>query len=165
MTPNAARRWLVSASLSISTCMLVFFVLAPVVGYPLEFAQSLRVAEIVLPVFLGYLGTASLYVFRATFPSDEVAFRPAVADLIGLLVKGPVVVFTIAATTLIAAFGISNGRNAAAGSGISIDQFAAGMSASLGLLTVTTNVAVSYLFRGEANTKDPDQSRQPLDVA
>jgi len=153
------------ASLCTSGCLIVFFITAPALGYPLEFAQSLRILEIVLPVFLGYLGAGALYVFRSTSPDDRMTFRPAAAPLIGPLLKGPVAVFAVAAIALIVAFGMTNGKDAAPGSGISIDQFAAGMTTILGLLTVTTNVAVVYLFQNSGKTpeqvKESGHSAQP----
>lgn len=158
--PTTARLWLVAASLLTSASLIVFFLLAPAVGYPLEFSQSLRILEIVLPVFLGYLGAAALYVFRASSADDDVVFRPAALPLVTVLVKGPVLIFAIAAVALLVAFGITNRQNAPPGSGIGIDQLAAGMTAILGLLTVTTNVAVAYLFRGHSSTSSGPQKRK-----
>lgn len=139
------------ATLGFTTAVLVFFLLAPALGYPLEYSQSLRILEIILPVFLGYLGSGALYVFRQDSPDDVIAFRSDSADLVGLLIKGPIIVFCLGLIALITAFGLFNSR--AQGGGMSIDQLSGGMSAILGLLTVTTNVAIAYLFRGSHATK------------
>lgn len=157
MLPTTARLWLVAASLLMSGSLIVFFLLAPAIGYPLEFAQSLRILEIVLPVFLGYLGAAALYAFRESPADDHIEFRPAAAPLVMLLVKGPVITFAIAFVALLFAFGMTNRQSAPPGSGINVDQLAAGMTAILGLLTVTTNVAVAYLFRGHVSVSPPRQ--------
>jgi hypothetical protein len=64
MTTDEARRWIVLASLTITGAVFVFFLLAPVSGYPLEIAQAQGIFQIVLPVFLGYLGSATHFVFK-----------------------------------------------------------------------------------------------------
>jgi hypothetical protein len=142
-TPADARRWLLLATLVITGAVLVFFLVAPSVGYPLEFSQSLRLLEIVLPVFLGYLGASALFLFKAGDSQDS-PFGARAATLVGPLVKGPVVVFALAMVALIGAFGFANTVGGA--SGMSVDNLAAALSLLLGLLTVTTNVVVSYLF-------------------
>src|SRR4051812_5542789 len=107
MPANAARRWLVTASLLLCAAILVFFLLAPTLGYPLEFAQSMRALEIVLPVFLGYLGTAALFIFRSN-PETEDTPPANVLNLVSLLVKGPIVVFGMVLAALLVAFGRLN---------------------------------------------------------
>jgi hypothetical protein len=60
---NDARKWLVLASLSMTAVLFVFFIIAPAFGFPLTFGQARGLLEIILPVFLGYLGSASHFVF------------------------------------------------------------------------------------------------------
>jgi hypothetical protein len=140
--------------LFLCTAILVFFLLAPSIGYPLEFSQSMRILEIVLPVFLGYLGTAALFVFRSS-PTPEAAPPDNVVNLINVLVKGPIVVFGIVVGALVLAFGRLNSAEGAGG--MSLDELAAGMSLVLGLLTVTTNVMVAYLFGGLPTGKEKEK--------
>src|SRR5215469_14595645 len=128
MTVGAARKWLVVSSLAVTGAVFIFFLLAPALGFPLVFAQSLRVLEVALPVFLGYLGSAASFVFRSGSKADELAFRPSAASLVGLLIKGPMIVFGVALISVIVAFGVTNRRDAAPGSGISVDQLTAGIS-------------------------------------
>jgi len=146
MTVDEARKWLVVSSLLITASLLVFFLLAPALGFPLVFAQSLRILEVALPVFLAYLGSAASFVFRSASDADEAVFRRSTSSLTGLLVVGPVVVFAVSLLAIILAFGITNRPSASPGSGINVDQLAAGISIILGLLAVTTNAAVGYLF-------------------
>jgi hypothetical protein len=143
LAPAEARRWLVFATMILTGGLLTFFLVCPAIGYPLEFSQSTRILEIVLPVFLGYLGTASLFFFRSQAAS-ELKVSPAAENLLGPLVKGPIIVFVFATIALLAAFGVSN--LAEGGSGMSVDALAAGITAILGLLAVTTNVIIAYLF-------------------
>jgi hypothetical protein len=151
VTVDEARKWLILSSLSVTGGLFVFFLLAPTLGYPLLFSQSLRILEIVSPVFFGYLGSAATFVFRSASQADVVSFRAGVTGYVGLLIRGPLVVFGIAFTALIVAFGVTNSATAPPGSGVSIDQLGAGVSVILGLLAVTTSVAVNYLFGGGNN--------------
>jgi hypothetical protein len=142
-----ARRWLVAASLSITGFMLLFSVTAPALNYPLEYAQSLRLMEIVVPVFFGYLGAATHFVFKKT--RKVRLARPEVRPLLGLLVRGPLVLYTFATLAAILVFGVANREGAPPGSGMSIDDLARIFSILLVLLTTTTSVLVSYLFAAE----------------
>lgn len=56
MSVYQARKWLIVASLTMAAASFSFFMLAPVFGYPLRYSQAQLVLQIVLPVFLGYLG-------------------------------------------------------------------------------------------------------------
>jgi len=151
MTVEGARKWLILASLLVTVTVFVFFLIAPVTGFPFTFDQSLRLLEIVLPVFLAYLSSAASFVFSSSSAVDDLVFRRAKSSLVSLLIKGPIMVFAVAMAAIIFAFGFSNRPAAPAGSGISINQLAAGISIILGMLVVTTNVAVNYLFGGGAH--------------
>jgi hypothetical protein len=159
VTVASARKYLVTSSLSLTAALFAFFLLAPATGFPLVFDQSLRILQIVLPVFLGYLGSASSFVFRSDSSEDQLAFRRGTSSLASLLTLGPVLAFTIALSALIIAFGVTNRPNAPPGSGISIDQLTTGISIILGLLAVTTSVAVNYLFGGGHNEASGDFNR------
>jgi hypothetical protein len=145
MTPqNAARRWITASSLIVCCVILVFLLAAPAFGYPLEFAQSLRLLEILAPVFFGYLGAATLFVFRSN-PAPERPLPDNVLNLLPLLTKGPIYLFAIVIAVLLLSFGRMNSPG---GAGMSVDELAVGMSVALGLLTVTSNVIVAFLFGG-----------------
>lgn len=146
MTVARARLFLVLASLILAGFALVFFVLAPYVGYPLKPPQNKRLLEIVTPVFLGYLGAATQFVFQHTESGDSEVKLANGSPLGTVLVVGPVLLFVMAAAAFLLAFGISNGKFAPAGSGMDIDQLATGVTMALGLMTVATNTAVSFLF-------------------
>jgi hypothetical protein len=149
MTVENARKSLILSSLLITAVVLVFFLLAPALGYPLMFSQSLRVLEIVIPVFLGYLGTATSFVFRSSQRADVLEFRQGALPLARLLIYGPIFVFSFALAAIVLAFGLTNRSESPPGSGITIDQLTASLSIVLGFLAVTTTVAVSYLFGGD----------------
>lgn len=143
-----SRRWLLLASLAVTSVDLVFFILAPSFGYPLEYPQNLRVMQLVLPVTLGYLGAMTHFVFQRHSP--RVTLSAQVLPFVDLLVRGPIAIFALATTAAIVAFGWSNRAAAPPGRGMSVDALSLTITASLGLLTVTTNAIVAYLFQAPA---------------
>ena len=144
MDLKAARTWLVTASLVITAAEFTFFLVAPAIGFPLTFDQAIRLLEIVFPVFLGYLGSATHFVFRSQ--RRAIAFQGA-SSLFGLVVRGPIFIFGVAVAVALWAFGYSNRLAAVPGSGMSVDALAIVLSIALGLTTVSTNVVVAYIFQ------------------
>lgn len=143
MTAKAARQWLVNASFIVIGAQFGFFLLAPILGYPITWAQSMRLLEVITPIFFGYLGSAAHFLF-STDPLQTI--RQDAAQLVAVLVRGPVVVFALITAVALLAFGISNRPTAASGSGMDIDTLALVFSLALSLLAVTTTVLVGYLF-------------------
>ncbi len=147
MTDEQARIWLIKATLLVTSVCFAFFLVAPVLDYPLTFNQSTRILQIILPIFLGYLGSASHYVFISSKRGESDAFyvsRPG--GLFPLLVRGPVAVFAVAMAATIFAFGYSNRASATPGTGMSIDALAIFVSAALGILAATTSLVLARLF-------------------
>jgi hypothetical protein len=150
-----ARRWLVVASLCISGAFLVFCALAPALGFPgLDGGDALRLLEITLPVFLGYLGSAVQFVFGG----EARLVRVVDPVMLMLLVRGPVVIFGLTVAISLAAYGVSHRNAAPVGTGLSIEVLAGLVAASMGLLAATTNVIVGYLFGVHG---DKRRSRRP----
>ena len=139
---ETARIWLVVASLIIVAIYFLFFILSPLFGYPLQFRDSVRLFEIVLPVFLGYLGNASYFIFRRGKPKKPIQLE----TLTSIMVCGPIIIFSLVVASVIFAFGYTNRLNAVPGTGMHIDMLAGILAAALGLLTVTTNFMISYIF-------------------
>jgi hypothetical protein len=157
MTVFEARRWIIVASLVIAGAAFSFFVIAPVLGYPLRFSQAVSILQIVFPVFLGYLGAATQFVFqKSPPPEDTIQTRP----LMGLLIHGPIGLFVLIMVVVTSVFGYSNRASAGPGDGIGVDQLRTLITAALGLLAVTTNVVVAYLFsvQGKAERKPPKKA-------
>lgn len=141
MTTDEARKWLILASLIITGVQVVFLFVAPVIGYPLEFPKNLDLLQIVSPVFMGYLGSAVHFIFMSPAPKVTVN-----NGYLGMLIKGPIIIYACAMTAAFAAFGYSNRQGAAVGNGMTTDNLATSMAIALGILAVTTGVIVSYLF-------------------
>ena len=144
MTTDEARRWLIIASLSITGIQAVFLVIAPTVGFPLEYPKNLDLLQMVSPVFLGYLGSAAHFVFKTPTP-----VVPANNQFLGLMVKGPIIIYAVVVTAAFGAFGYSNRVGATIGSGMSPDNLGNALSIALGVLAVTTGVISAYLFASQ----------------
>jgi hypothetical protein len=145
MNIDEARRFIIVASLFATGANFVFFVIAPAVGYPLTWRDVPRIFEIILPVFLGYLGSATHFLFRARHGSKDVQLKDP-GGILGLLIRGPFAIFGVCTVALLAAFGYVNRSGAPDGSGMSVDELSHFFTALLGLLAVTTNAVVGYLF-------------------
>lgn len=150
MSIESARTWLVKASLTFTAATFVFFFIAPALNYPLRYDQSFRLLQVVFPVFAAYLGSATYYLFNQSAEGHE-AVLPGNSKLLGLLVKGPLIVFAIAMIAAIVAFGSSN-RFGAVDEGMSVDTLSLALSLALGLLTVTTNAIAAYIFASPIST-------------
>jgi hypothetical protein len=140
MTLDSARKKLLLFALGNTGAHLFFFIVAPALGYKLTFPEALRMVEVVSPVFLGYIGAATQYVFqRGTVPSAEVRNR----DLLGILVWGPIIIFTLTSIAALTAFGVANRDN---GPGMLPETLSLILASNIGLLTISTNVIVSNVF-------------------
>lgn len=145
MTITQARLWIVYASLIATGTAFVFFCFAPAIGYPLRWDDALRLLEITLPTFVGYLGSA-VHFMTLTNPSNSEKLKAQQSALLPLVVRGPAIVFAVACASAIAGFGISNRSHAPAGVGMSVDTLAGILAAALGVLTASTSVVVGRLF-------------------
>lgn len=141
MTIDNARKWLIASSLIITGVQMVFLLVSPVIGFPLSYPKNLDLLQIISPVFLGYLGSASHFIFQNPVPQV-----PMQNQYLGLLVKGPLVIYVLAAGGSLAAFGYSNRVEGSIGAGMSVDNLSTALSLSLGVLAATTGVLSSYLF-------------------
>ena len=142
MDTEMARVWLVVASLIMVLAYFLFLILAPLFGYPLQFHHSVRLLEIILPVFLGYLGNASYFVFKNPKKQNSVQL----GRLTSIMICVPVIVFGIIVAAIMFAFLYTNRLDDIPGNGMTVDMLAGLLAAALGLLTVTMNVMTSYIF-------------------
>lgn len=150
MSVNAARKTIVLASLAIVGLHLLFFPIAPAIGYPLAYDEATSILQITLPVFLGYLGAATQFMFRQPRPKKPAMNLP---ELLPYLLWGPLIIFAGASIAAIIAYGITNRTGAEPGSGMSARELSGAVTICLSLLAVTTNTIVSYLFAQEAPDK------------
>ena len=148
MTPEQARSWIIKTSLILTTCVFVFLVIAPAIGYPLDPGANhvIRLLQILTPVFVGYLGSAAHFVFGDNTSATEQ--KPLSPNAV-LMIKGPVLAWVIMATVCFTTYGLSNRHGVPPGSGWSFDFLSGLLTITLSLLTATTNLAVAFLFKAE----------------
>lgn len=151
MPVDEARKWLIISSLSITGMQIAFLIIAPSIGFPLSYPKNLELLQIVSPVFLGYLGAASHFIFR-----NPVSDTPIYNQLLGIMVKGPIFIYLLAIVAAFSAFAYSNRSAAVIGTGMSVENLSTAISASLGVLAVSTSVIISYLFSVESKVKNLD---------
>ena len=141
MTVAQARQWLTIASLAATCTLFVFLVLAPGNFYSLDPSDAPRLMQIILPVFLGYLGAIAQYVIGAGHDPNVSLRGGFVAEL---MVKGPVVIFVLGMSAILLAFQLDQRPG---GRGLwTVDQLALYVTGALSVLTVSTNVIISHLF-------------------
>jgi len=61
---STARVSVILLSLGFTVAFIVFFLVAPLRGYPLSIAESQQLMNNVIPVFSGYLASAAAFIFR-----------------------------------------------------------------------------------------------------
>jgi hypothetical protein len=145
VTILGAQKLIILSSLGAICLLLLFYILSPVLGYPLEYDQAIRLIQINVPVFLGYIGSATQFLFTGD-TARATLIDPRLAPLLKLLVPGPLVVFAIVNVAVLFAFGWTNRAAAPAGVGMTVDTLSIFLTTALGILTVSTGVIVSYLF-------------------
>lgn len=143
MTNNGAREYLVLSSLVITGVQSLFLVVAPAIGFPLRYPDNMHMLEIISPVFLGYLGSATHFIFSGNTMHES---SKKSNDLLGYIVVGPIVIYGIVTIGAFSAFGFLNRSGSAIGSGMLPENLATALSASLGVLAVTTGIITSRLF-------------------
>ena len=146
MSVDDARKWLIVSSLMITGIQMMFLLLAPAFGYPLEFPQALEVLRIVCPVFLGYLGSASHFIFQNAKSTKQLQNQ-----YIGIILKGSIAVYVLTAGGSLFAFGYTNHSQT---DGMSVPELCTALTMSLGVLAVSTGVISSYLFASPMAGRD-----------
>jgi hypothetical protein len=145
---SSARLWLVKASLIIIGANFVFLIAAPALGYPLTFDRALVVAEMIVPLFVGYLGAAAAYAFSA---GERTSPKIKDANLVKLMVQGPVFLAAVLSVVLYAVFGWTNWPRPGliTGYGMPYEVLTACIALILSIYTATTGAAFGYLFATE----------------
>lgn len=145
---QSARVAIVAYSLGITGTLIVFLLLAQPLGMRFDFGkeENLRLIDVILPTFLGYLGAASHFIFNAD-RGREIGDQNN--SMLKLLVHGPFVIFIVTVSALFYAHYASHRP-------LSIDEpridsldfatLSRYLSISLGLLAATVGVVSGYLF-------------------
>jgi hypothetical protein len=142
MTITQLRVFVVGSGLGLTGATLLFFITAhPLFHYPLQGEEGWDIAQISLPVFLGFLGSA------AQFAVNGDATPQRSSPMLTTLVVGPVTLYVLVLVALLAAFGWGNRQGVADGGAMSPDLLKTIYSALLGLVAVTSSIASTLLFR------------------
>jgi hypothetical protein len=149
MTVDEARTWLIKASLIATGSQMVFLILAPTFGFPLAWPKNLDIIQIITPVFLGYLGAATHFIFIVPTPAVTVNNQ-----YLGVILKGAIYIYAAVVISAFVAFGWTNRVGAPIGSNVTVDNLTNALSAALGVLAVTTGIMSAYLFAVE---RKPEQ--------
>ena len=155
MTHEEARHWLISKSLLLTTVLFVFLVVAPFAGFPLDAKSNdpVHLLEILIPVFVGYLGSAAHFVFGSGGVQTSRGKKLSANAV--LLIKGPVLAWSIMSAAALITFGLSNRMGVPVGSGMTFQLLSGTLTVALSLLTATTNIAVAFLFKSEVAKVEP----------
>ncbi|XSC43475.1 hypothetical protein ACF1BQ_036845 [Bradyrhizobium sp. RDT10] len=147
MTYQAARIWIVKWSLVILAVYGAALLLAPALRYPLEFTQSIQLLQMLFPVFLGYLASATVFVFEGEEGTD----RNRQTKLLSMLTRGPFLVTFVLSLALFLAFWLAHSTdiNAERMVRFSFDTFTSAFALIIGIHTAVTSALVAYLFGQE----------------
>jgi hypothetical protein len=142
MSITQLRVFVVASGLGLTGATLLFFITAhPLFRYPLQGEEAWDIAQISLPVFLGFLGSA------AQFAVNGDTAHQRSSPMVTTLVVGPVTLYVLVLIALLTAFGWGNRQGIADGAGMSPDLLKTIYSALLGLLAITSSIASTLLFR------------------
>jgi hypothetical protein len=111
--------------------------------------ENVRLIEVVLPVFFGYLGSASHFLFN-TNRGREV--EPGQQELLFWLIVGPFAVSTIFLLALFSVFWLSGGSSNSRG--MDFDTLSRWFSWAMALLACTVSVITAYLFGSPPDKKN-----------
>lgn len=136
--------WTIKSALMIIAVEVLFFAVAPHLGFPLEASEAIRMLEIILPIFLFYLSSAMMIFFEKRLAIHFLSHSGR--RILNLLIRGPVFLFVIITFTSIGIFGYSNRLTAIPGEGLSPNSLAALLTISLSILCTLSNAMVLYLF-------------------
>jgi hypothetical protein len=137
---------MVATLLGLTAATIMFFLLAPALGYPLEFDQGWALAQISVPVFAGFLATATQFATVEHGGGDETA-----PPLLAWLIFGPATIYLFGAAAVLFVFWSTNRADAPLGGGMSTQLLSTILTALLGLVTITSNIAIARLFRKEGS--------------
>jgi hypothetical protein len=142
MTADDARAWVIKASLGAATGVFLVIMLAPGLPFDEEEGDRRRLLEILMPVWTGYLASASHFVFARSHQKRS----RKVSSNAALLIKAPIVAWSVMCAGAFLRFWHSHSRWAVEGAGMSVDELAGVLAGTLSLLAATTGLAVGYLF-------------------
>ena len=144
MDRKGGQRFAITSSISMLAICSAFLVFAPLTKYPLDFEQSMKIIQVIIPLFAGYLASASMGLTSKNKPRNT-----KIDENIIYLMKGVFFLIVFMILSLFIVFGVANwpSDNLAYESiDFSFDSLSLMISLILGIHTATTTVIVGYLF-------------------
>jgi hypothetical protein len=145
MTVRGARKWLLLASLVFTGATWLFFLVAPVCGYPLTFSEAFDLIKAIIPVFVGYLGLAVGFA-TADSRSSETRETRMTTELMALLVRGPVLLYAVMMISIVTIFGVSNRSGLIAPERMSYDFLKNAVTVCAAVLAGSTSLLAVRLY-------------------
>lgn len=158
---QSARLAVVIYSLVITGGLILFLILAQPIGMRFDFGrqENLRLIDVVIPTFLGYLGSASHFLFNSNRGREIEEHN---AGMLRLLIHGPFWIFIVTICALFYAHYVSHRPLTTIEPRIDVMDFntlSRYVSIALGLLAITVGVISGYLFgpppRQDQNDRPP----------
>jgi hypothetical protein len=143
MTLNQARARLITLSIICTGVVFLFFAVSPAMGFYALSGVEWRIPQMVIPIFVGYLASASHFLFST---EPDAKLREGTEGLFSSILYGGFGLFIICAAGLLFAFYESNTPTAPPNTGRSIEWLADGFTIILSILTASTSVLSSFLF-------------------
>lgn len=147
MSYSESRMFLVKSSLGMITFYGLFLILCPISRYPLFFEQSFQIIQIIIPLFLGYLSTAVVFITQEDRDDSS-----NISELLLVLVKWPFKVVFLLLLALFFSFGYANWPSNTPPSGalnFGFELLSSMVSFLLGIHTAITSALVAYMFKIE----------------
>jgi hypothetical protein len=152
MTYAVARLWLIKNSLLIMAFFGSALLVAPATRYPLSFEQAISLLQIVLPLFIGYLSTAIVFLTSREAPLKRGPAREF-SSILAHLVKGPVWLVALFLSIALIVFGIVNWpKPESQPSGFDFGLLSNLVSFILSISAATTSALVAWLFKVETES-------------
>jgi hypothetical protein len=147
-TSQSARVAIVAYSLGITGGLLMFLLLAQPLHMRFNYvnAENLKLIDVVLPTFLGYLGSASHFLFNANKGRE---IDESNAGLLKLLVHGPFILFIVCTAALFYTYYDTHlplPDDAPRVDYLKFSDLSRYLSLLLGILAATVSVVSAYLF-------------------
>lgn len=140
------RRNITVLNLCVTGTTLLFFTVAPALGFPASWNESLGLSQIITPVFLGNIGFAAAFAAQ-TQDDPEPAINNSKTHLISILAYGAIIVFGLIAVAACVVFWVSNrSSSVATGTGMGLSTLQTSLTAALGVSTATSNHLLARLF-------------------
>lgn len=143
-----ARLAIIVYSICIMGFLLIFLGLAQVIGMRFDYSkqENLRLIDVVIPTFLGYLGSASQFIFR---DSTGRTVRKEKESLLKILVHAPFWIFILFVGSLFYIHYWTHLPTPVGGARVDPLQFDAlsrYLALAIGILSATINVISANLF-------------------